>query len=205
MKKQNKSIGIKLFSVITLIMLTQSCTKNNDGCYTPKDNYYYLTTAQLNQTPYLTNPAFDTISYTSDKGDTLTFVKTKTDTTWYTEKGYIGSPDCGYDQNYYQTIHNSYETIKGSGSFDVKQWKQNSGWDTDFIDFEINNVVFHIYESTINDTKASNYIAKLTLNNKIYIDCHYFILNNLKIHLNKSSGIFLIEDLLSNVKFQLNN
>ncbi len=122
MKKQNKSIGIKLFSIITLIMLTQSCTKNNDGCFTPKDNYFYLTTSQLNQTPYFNNPAFDTINFTSEKGDTLIFVKTFTDTTWYNSNGQ-GNPDCGYDQNYFQTTHNTYATIKGNGSFDVKHKK----------------------------------------------------------------------------------
>jgi hypothetical protein len=40
-----------------------------------KTNYYYLTAAQLNQTPYFTNPAFDTISFTSDKGGYLNLCK----------------------------------------------------------------------------------------------------------------------------------
>jgi hypothetical protein len=206
LKSLNINIGMKpkLLSIITIILLTQSCSKDNNDSLPVENTYYYLTAAQLNQTPYFTNPDFDTISFASDKGDTLTFVKTKTDTSWYKENG-LGSPDCGYDQNFYQTLHNNYATIKGIGSFDVKHWKQNIGSDINFIDFEINNVLFHIYESTIIDTKASNYIAQLTLNNKIYTDCHYFTLNNLKIHLNKNFGIFFIEDLSSNIKYQLIN
>lgn len=103
---------------VAFVLLFQSCTKNNSQYNSPKTTYYYLTFAQLNQTPYFTSKAFDTISFASDKGDTLTFVKTKTDTTWYCEPT-TNNPD-NKDQNCYQTLNNTYTTIRGNGSFDVK-------------------------------------------------------------------------------------
>lgn len=125
MKTLNNNIGmkLKLLSIITIILLTQSCGKEEYPNVEHKTNYYYLTAAQLNQTPYFTNKAFDTINYASDKGDTLTFVKTKTDTTWYCEDG-SGNPNTGYDKDCYQTIHNTYSTIKGNGSFKVSHSKE---------------------------------------------------------------------------------
>jgi hypothetical protein len=162
---------MKLFSIIILIILTQSCSKDpQNGCYIPKDNYYYLTDAQLNQTPYFTNPAFDTISFASDKGDTLTFVKTKTDTTWYTEKGNIGSPDCGYDQNFYQAIHNIYTTIKGNGSFDVRHIRKGN---VNFLNYLVPNIItinfnglyFVFAESVIGDKTYKNFVGELKIKN----------------------------------------
>jgi len=193
---------MKLLSIIILILLTQSCVKENSTqSYKPKNNYFYLTAAQINQTPYFTNSAFDTISFASDKGDTLTFVKTKTDTTWYCERT-TSNPD-NNDQNCYQTLHNTYTTIKGNGNFDVKHWKQNSGWDTDFIDFVIGNSNFHIYESSINETKASNYLSSITIFSKSYSKVHFFVNNNYKIFINKDYGIFQFIDNRSNETYNL--
>ena len=109
---------MKLLSIIILILLTQSCVKENSTqSYNPQNYYFYLTAAQITQTPYFTNPAFDTISFASDKGDTLTFVKTKTDTTWYCERT-TSNPD-NNDQNCYQTLYNTYATVKGNRGFFV--------------------------------------------------------------------------------------
>lgn len=59
MKTLNNNIGMKpkLLSTITIILLTQSCMKEEYDKVELKTNYYYLTAAQLNQTPYFTNPA----------------------------------------------------------------------------------------------------------------------------------------------------
>jgi hypothetical protein len=191
----------KLLSILLLLLIQQSCSKenNNSQSYNPQNFYFYLTAEQLNQTPYFTNPAFDTISFTSDKGDTLTFVKTKTDTSWYCERT-TSNPD-NNDQNCYQTLHNTYTTIKGNGSFDVKHWKRNSGWDTDFIDITIDNILFHIYESSINDTKAPNYLNLITISGKTFNKVHYFTNNNFKIFINKDYGIFSIDNTLNNTQF----
>ncbi len=203
MKTLNNAICIKLLSIITIIMLFQSCSKDpKGGCYTPKDNYYYLSAAQLNQTPYFTNKAFDTINYASDKGDTLTFVKTKTDTTWYKEQGNIGSPDCGYDNNFYQTIHNTYSTIKGIGSFDVKQFVKNElGYDGCRISFKNND--YNVAASIIGLKTTKGYREKLVFNNKEYndvlkIDSTSF---NSNIYINKMIGLFRLEYFDDNINW----
>lgn len=155
-----------------LVLLIQSCTKDtNNGNTTPKNTYYYLTAAQLNQTPYFTNKAFDTISFASDKGDTLIFVKTKTDTTWYCEPA-TSNPD-NHDQNFYQNLHNTYSTINGSGSFDVIQSRKCY---VNFLNYLVPNVVTIIFnnsyfvysESVIGDKTYKNYVGDLKIGNKIY-------------------------------------
>ncbi len=186
-------------------MLTQSCTKNNDGCYTPKDNYYYLTTAQLNQTPYFNNPAFDTISFTSNKGDTLTFVKTKTDTTWKKETGNIGSPDCCYDQNFYQAIHNTYITTKGNGSFDVSHRLPNS-YSNSYLVIKFNNFTFFYDAIAIDDTSFPRYLGELIKDNKKFKNVIYTFNNysdslSAISYMNKDLGLFFIDDKLNNSQY----
>jgi hypothetical protein len=103
-----------LSAFIVFTMLIQSCSKENNSIPVI-DVYCYLSSNQLNQTPYFTNKKFDTISFLSSQGDTITFVKTKTDTTWYGERS-SNNPD-NPSMNYYQIISNKYNTIKGNGSF----------------------------------------------------------------------------------------
>jgi hypothetical protein len=200
----------KLIPYLTLILLgIQSCTKNNDGCDTPKDNYYYLTAAQINQTPYFTNPAFDTISYVSDKGDTLTFVKTRTDTIWEREEGQ-GNPDCGYDQDFYQTIHNTYATIKGIGSFDVKHGSYRSSLfaylPTDLIVVEFKELDFLVRDFRVGSENGTYFFDKITKGNKIYNNA-IKIYHNLKdstsgeSFINKEFGFFSIKNNLTNTEF----
>ncbi len=161
----------KLFSILLLLLLTQSCVKEEYDKVEHKTNYYYLTAAQLNQTPYFTNPAFDTISFTSDKGDTLTFVKTKTDTTWYCEQG-SGNPNTGYDKDCYQTIHNTYITTKGNGSFEVKHKKGDINVIRDQIELRFNEFVFYVYDDRIGTPIGSivgiTYFESIVLNNITY-------------------------------------
>jgi len=88
-----------------LVLLLFSCEKPDpNGCHNSVIFYNYLTAAARNQTPYFTNPSFDTLSFASDKGDTVIFVKTKTDSTWYKEE-IRGNPACDWDKNYYQVLH----------------------------------------------------------------------------------------------------
>lgn len=163
MKTLNNNISMKpkLLSIITIILLTQSCMKEEYDKVEHKTNYYYLTAAQLNQTPYFTNPAFDTISFTSDKGDTLTFVKTKTDTNWYCENG-SGNPNTGYDKDCYQTIHNNYIPTKGNGSFDVEHGYVNSNLFS-FRVIEIINVKFNQLNFLVQDYYIGSKIGTVFL------------------------------------------
>ncbi|MBJ7428460.1 MAG: hypothetical protein JHD28_05825 [Bacteroidia bacterium] len=195
----------KLFSILLLFLLTQSCVKEEYDKVEHKTNYYYLTAAQLNQTPYFTNPAFDTISFTSDKGDTLTFVKTKTDTTWYCEQG-SGNPNTGYDKDCYQTIHNTYITTKGNGSFDVKHSKKNILQNTDVVVFSFGPFVYYTFDFAINNVNHPRYLGTITLNSKTFNNVMYSNHNfsdslSSVCYINKTEGIFYIEDKIEDEKY----
>lgn len=187
-------------------MPLQSCSKDpKNGCYTPKDNYYYLTAAELNQTPYFTNPAFDTISFASNKGDTLTFVKTKTDTTWKKETGNIGSPDCGYDQNFYQAVRNTYITIKGNGSFDVSHRLPNS-YSNSYLIIKFNNFTFFYDAIAIDDTSFPRYLGELIKDNKKFKNVIYTFNNytdsvSAISYMNKDLGLLFIDNKLDNSQY----
>ena len=206
MKTNFQTQKMKLFLLLNLFMLSQSCSKdpasNNNG--KGKNTYYYITLALLNQTPYFTNPAFDTISFTNDKEDTLTFVKTKTDTIWFCEKS-SGSPD-NNDIDCYQTIHNSYTTTKGVGGFDVKHIKNNKYLNS-FIQLIFNDKIFYYDDVAIDDIIFPNYIGEVIKNGKsfkkvIYL-YHHDSLNAIG-YTNKEFGLFYIEDKTNNLKYLIN-
>jgi hypothetical protein len=198
----------KLISILLLIMLTQSCTKNGGGCYTPQSYYIPLNAAQLNQTPYFTKPAFDTISFASDKGDTLTFVKTKTDTTWYEEQG-NGNPDCGYDRVFSQTLRNTYTTIKGNGSFEVKHVKKGLQI-FDFIQFRFNQINFSTHDWVIGDKSNPAFIDNINLGNRSYNNLTKIVKSNSTediayTFMNVNFGIFYVEDLIEKTQWFILN
>ena len=211
MKTLNNNIGMKpkLLSTITIILLTQSCMKEEYDKVELKTNYYYLTAAQLNQTPYFTNPDFDTISFTSDKGDTLTFVKTKTDTSWYCENG-SGNPNTGHDKDCYQTIHNTYITTKGNGSFDVEHGYVNSNLFSfraiDVINVKFNQLNFLVRDFRIDSKNGTVFFDGIERGNRTYKDVVY-IFNNLNdsisgmSYINKTEGLFSIKNNLINTEF----
>jgi hypothetical protein len=201
-------IKLKLLSIITIIMLTQSCSKdnNNSQSYNPKNYYFYLTAAQLNQTPYFTNKAFDTISFASDKGDTLTFVKTKTDTSWYCERT-TSNPD-NNDQNCYQTLHNTYTTIKGNGSFDVKHSKKGYYFGTlpDLVEIKFNQLNFLVQDYYIGSKVGGPFYDSLVKGNNTYknvIDI-FHNLNDSTVavaFINKDFGYFSIKNNQTNTEY----
>jgi hypothetical protein len=199
---------MKLFSIIILIILTQSCVKENSTqSYNPKNYYFYLTTAQINQTPYFTNPAFDTISFASDKGDTLTFVKTKTDTNWYCERT-TSNPD-NNDQNCYQTVHNTYATIKGNGSFDVKHWKQGFQF-INGIEININNMRFLYGDYQVGLKNYWTFKNFINMNNKNFIDLIVLYpdsYDSLRAagYINKDYGLFYFDEKIKTNKWVINN
>jgi len=196
---------IKIFGALFMMLFTQSCIKEEYDKVEHKTNYYYLTATQLNQTPYFTNPNFDTISFASDKGDTLTFVKTKTDTTWYCENG-SGNPNTGYDKDCYQTIHNTYATVKGNGSFDVKHSLQDAGQSYDLIKILIRANGFAIKDYWIGDKAFSTFIDTITIRNKVYYEClrNTISSNNQNVsfcYINRKYGLFYFEEFKNNTQY----
>lgn len=190
-----------LFKLLTLfVTLFQNCTKDQvkSPCGAAPQSYYIpIKEDALAQTPYFTNTAFDTISFVSDKGDTLTFVKTKTDTSWYFEHG-SGSPDCGYDNMYSQTLHNTYATIKGNGSFDVMHIKKRNGYE-DLIQFNFLNLYFFVYDDRIGLKDSPFYVDSILINNNYFYAVSYvfhnFTFSNIgKTFYNKKFGLIQIED-----------
>jgi hypothetical protein len=187
-------------------MLIQSCVRPYDpDCPKFSTIYTYLTASAINQTPYFTNPAFDTISFASDKGDTLIFVKTKTDSTWYKEE-IRGNPACDWDKEYYQVLHNKYTTLKGNGSFDVKYSYKTQDYGLFRIEIFFNNIHFIICECIIDDVKYKNYIGDFTVNNKTFTNTFYEY-NNISEntkgigYINKGLGLFYLIDPINDLKW----
>jgi hypothetical protein len=182
-------------------MLIQSC-KQDPSSYCPSysTNYQTLIASAIDQTPYFTNKAFDTVSFASDKGDTVTFVKTKTDSSWYCEDDY-SNPNCPKNNaNCYQTIHNSYKSIRGNGSFDVKMFLYNElGYNILRIIF--NNDSYIVDYNLIGDKNTFGYNQKLLFNNRIFTDVFEIdsTFSKSNIYLNKEFGLFRIEYFVNNI------
>ncbi len=210
MKTNYQTQGMKLIFLLTLfVMLLQNCTKDaetrNDG--KGATTYYYLTAVALNQTPYFTNSGFDTISFASNKGDTLTFVKTKTDTTWYSE--YASNNPDNNSKNLYQTIHNTYTTIKGSGSFDVKHSKKiHFKVLTDVLEIKFNNILLLVGDYRIGSMNGTFFYQSLIKNNVTYYNAIkiYHNLNDSSVgegFINKDFGFFSTKDNQTNLEYNL--
>ncbi len=196
-----------IFGIISLFtMLFQSCTKIYNSIAAINE-YYYLTASQLNQTPYFTNSKFDTISFSSNHGDTLTFVKTKTDTSWYGERA-NSNPD-NPSMNYFQIISNKYKTIKGSGSIEIRHAKKENSYQyVNIIEVNFFDLIFNIYDDRIGLKSSPFYMDSIFFNSKMYYDVHYvyhdFTFNDIgKLYINKNFGIVQIEDKRTNVFWSL--
>jgi hypothetical protein len=207
MKTNYQTQNMKLIFLLTLfVILFQSCSKEPDlPSGNPITKYEYLSAGALNQTPYFTNPDFDTISFASDKGDTLTFVKTKTDSSWYCKNQSLVTDY----KICYQTIHNTYNTIKGFGLFDVRHSKEI---ETDIlqnqIEFIFNELFFSLTDYRIGTKTGTIFYDSLIVNNKTYFDvtCYYHNFSNSnigKLYLNKKYGCFKIEDVSNKIIYTL--
>ncbi|MES2653952.1 MAG: hypothetical protein V4620_00075 [Bacteroidota bacterium] len=196
-----------LLILFLLILFLQSCGKENNACCDPqKFNYFTITEAARKQTPYFTNPAFDTLSFVSHEEDTIIFVKTKTDSTWYCEYA-SGNPD-NNTQNCYQILHNTYKTIKGNGSFDVKHSLKGNQF-TDGIEFVINGFTFLIGDYQIGSNKYWTFRENKQLGNKIYDSLVMVYPNSYdsltaECYINREFGAFFINDKVNSATWQLN-
>ncbi len=188
----------------------QSCETNHTGGGCPKyaTNYQTLSTSAINQTPYFTNKAFDTISFVSNKGDTLTFVKTKTDTTWYCEDD-NSNPNCPKEKaNCYQALHNTYNTIKGVGSFDVKHSRKGYGFNNG-IEITMNNTTFLFGDDQVGLSSYWTFKNEITINNTTFNNLIVIYPNSYDSltaegYINKNSGLFFFNNKNTDTKWLIN-
>ncbi|MES2653953.1 MAG: hypothetical protein V4620_00080 [Bacteroidota bacterium] len=196
---------IHTFIFIIIALLLQSCGKENNSCCDPqKFNYFHLSEAATKQTPYFTNRAFDTISFVSHEEDTITFVKTRTDSTWDCE--YASSNPDNNTQNCYQILHNTYKTIKGNGTFDVKHTEYKGVYD--FINISFNQYYFLFGGPTIGDPSNAHYLDNVNVNNKIFSNAVYQFHNNdanskIRCFVNSQYGLFHISDSITSASWSI--
>jgi hypothetical protein len=206
-----------LFFVILVATVTlQTCTVD-DG---PKPcnsttTYHYLTADQLSKTPYFTNPAFDTISFASDKGDTITFALKKIDTTYYIEDTNMNPNQiCSYWQ-YHQNITATYNTIKGGGSFEVLHAKKAlfsftngrpTGVIPNLLRFKYNDMLFYVGDFYIGGGKSKTYIFnQREFYNALDYNVEFSDSSNGIIYINQDFGAFHINDVKNKKQFTLIN
>jgi hypothetical protein len=180
------------------------CKRESTPCGKTKNTSINISTSSLNQTPYFTNPAFDTISFASDKGDTLIFVKTQIDSSWYVETEQ-GSPDCPNPAvNFYLTLNCNYTCILGNGNFAIKHSKREYGKSDNRIEIIFNSITFGINDYSINNKDYPTYIQKIYLGTKMYENVTRVTQLNQTgyIYLNKDYGCFFLNDLGSGLKWE---
>jgi hypothetical protein len=165
--------------------------------------YSYLSKEQLEKTPYFSNPAFDTLNFVSNLNDTLTFVKTKTDSGFY-EENYKDYPSGPTNYLYHQFIQNSYKTIKGEGSFWVRHSKKMSNQSKDILKINFNQFDVQFFDRTLADESFPTFIDSISINDKTYYNLTRYTINNgieniAVTYVNNKHGMFYINDLKSQI------
>ncbi len=150
------------------ILILYSCSRPSDEpLYGGTDVYYRLTEEQLKQTPYFTNPDFDTVTFISNNNDTLIFKKNYTDTSWYSVRPY-------FNANYYelyQNITNHYQTIKGTGNFSVTNSLRESNQFFQTLTVRFNSYDFLLHPDWFIKTQGYPfYQESYSINGKTYFD-----------------------------------
>ncbi len=193
---------IKLLYITILSILLIPACKQDPSSYCPSysTNYQTLSASTINQTPYFTNKAFDTISFASDKGDTVIFVKAKTDTAWYCEND-NSNADCPKENaNCYQILHNNYSTVRGTGNFDVKLFNKNS-----IIQFTFLGNIISLYNDVIGVKTPKGYKENAYFNNisfkKVTLLEGVGNDNGCSVYINNSYGLFRVEFQTTNVNW----
>ena len=142
---------VLLFFVLFIII---SCDKEDDFIDKNKFYYYNLTPEQIAQSPYFINNKYDTLSFFNTKGDTFTFRKIKTDTSFREEASHHGN---GLTDIYmYQYLHNTYQTLKGDGRFEVWHKTNSIG---NYIEINLNNFQFN-YTPELLGKSHESYLEK---------------------------------------------
>ncbi len=96
MKTLNNAIGIKLLSIIFIIMLTQSCSKDTKCSFADTNIYYNVADSNKAKIPYTGS---DTLVFVSDQGDTATLVGQNKKTYYNTITKNNNTVDCPKIEN----------------------------------------------------------------------------------------------------------
>ncbi len=208
MKNLNLKTTKTLIYIIAILLLFGAC-KPEPIESNPTITYHRLKTEQLNKTPYFTNPDFDTLTYLSNKGDTLIFAKLKTDTTWY----YIrtqGAPGVTLNEDYYQTLRNTYQTIKGNGKFEVRHVLNDDISSIPYISIVFNQFNIEFHEYTLAFRQFPTFVDSIFVNNKFYYNLTRYTLNDgtesiAITYINNPFGLFYVDDLKVEKKWFIKN
>ncbi len=144
MKKFNY-LQILILMTINLLVFG-GCDKHSN----PEDvyKYYYLTPSQIAQSPYFTNSKYDTLSFFNSKGDTFTFAKIKIDTSFQIERFTDFGSEITTIYNY-QYLHNTYQTLKGDGKFEVWHYTKSADGDKNIVEINFPNYKTFYYDRFI--------------------------------------------------------
>ena len=195
------NIILKLFSIITLIMFTQSCTKNIN-CGDTNDMIYTYNVADSNKAkiPY---SGYDTLIFISDKGDTATLIGQGKKTYYTTKTTNIGNADCPKNEiGKYENVEFVFNsTNKFVGSIKISLFKTNNVRNptTNILSFTVNN-------KFIDDT-AIEWIESIKQpQDSIFFNGGFFsgiYMDKFNVLLNYKNGILKFKDL--NDKFWVLN
>lgn len=175
----------KLLSIILLIMLTQSCSKDSACKNTETNIYYNIADSNKAKIPYT---GTDTLVFVSDQGDTATLIG-QGKQTYYVKntRNNSGNADCQWIEN------KNYEDFKINfkgldNKIDFIDYMLNSGNNTGLTGFEIN--INNMQKSEYNFEYSSDF---LPIEDSIYFNSKYikggYINDNKSILYNRQYGI----------------
>ena len=197
-----------LFYTACCLLLFSSCEiKDNTPC-AAQYTYHHLTAEEKSKTPYFNNPNFDTISFASSTGDTLTFALQRIDSSWYIEDmNRNPNPDGCPDWHYYETIAAKYVAIKGSGRLTCNLFKKSSSRIIPAVSYSLNDKTGSCSLSVIGLTAYVDYVGTKNINGIDYYDVLFvendFISKSIRVYMNQSYGLLQIEDTENEFKYSL--
>jgi hypothetical protein len=164
------------------------------------DSYSYLSEEQLNKTPYFNNPAFDTLIFISNKGDTLIFAKVKS-VSYFNVSSRNNDPEDD-SRAYSEVRHNTYQTLKGNGKFEVRHIL-NEGNKFNTVQIYFNDYIYGIGDWQIGLKEYVGYVGNFNVKNNTYNEVLMLENKGCLSYLNLSLGLFYIDDIPKNINYLL--
>jgi hypothetical protein len=200
-------MNIKISLIFLAFILVASCKRNSEQLPDIYE-YEYLTAEQLAKTPYFNNPDFDTLTYISNKQDTLVFAKTTIDSSWY-QGVYTNLGNDVTTYTNFQQIKINYQTLKGNGDFGVKY----CNWDDilfgpNILRFNINGFEFYCGYYHIGEKLYHTFKESLDINGKTYKDLIVLYSTSRdttsnEAYINQSYGLFQLFNKEKNTSYTL--